>query len=161
MSFKKFRVSVIMFTLVVISFIAFGILPLASAESLTKPVTVKFAANPEGTAWYLYGGTFGEVAHENLPEGSRVDVLPGPGAVSNPVFVAKGKADIGITSSALAQMAWNGKELYSPNKYREIRLITALGDEYYLAIAVRKDIGITSLDDIVKKQYPLRIGTSV
>ena len=160
MYFKKISVSVIMITLT-ITVLTFGIFGWVSAKDLTEPVSLKFAANPEGTAWYLYGGTFGEVAFERLPEGSRVDVLPGPGAVSNPVFVSQGKADIGITSSALAQMAWNGKELYTPKQYKNLRLITSLGDEYYLAIAVRKDTGITSLEDIVKKKHPLRLGTSV
>jgi TRAP transporter TAXI family solute receptor len=158
MCFKRLNVFLIMITLITIGVMGFGVFAWASP---IKPVTLKVAASTEGTAWYLYGGTYGEVAFKSLPEGSRVDVMPGPGAVPNPIYVSKGKADIGLTSSNLAYKAWGGKALYSPNEYKNLRLLTSLGDQYWLAIAARKDTRLTSLKDIVEKKYPLKLGTSI
>jgi len=152
---KLILISVV--TVVVI--IAIGItiyLTVMAPKPSLAPVHLKFATFKTGSGWFVLGGIIAEKLKEYLPPGSTVDVLPYSGGAGNPLLLHQGKADIAFGFPAETLAAYNGLEPYNESM-KELRVIAVGLDTYWWLIAVRKDLGFTSLDEIINKHYPLRL----
>lgn len=116
-----------------------------------SPVSLKMASFNVGGSWYIYATAIAELAQENLPEGSRVEVLPYQGGVGNPILVNRGEADMGLSFSALSNWAYNGKVVFNEPAENIRALFGGLNRPHRLGIVVRKDAGIESLADLGEK----------
>ena len=113
-----------------------------------SPVTIKMASFNVGGSWYIYATAIAELLQENLPEGSRVEVLPYQGGVGNPILVNRGEADIGLSFSALSNWAYNGTVVFNEPSPDIRALFGGLNRPHRLGIVVRTDSGIVSLADL-------------
>lgn len=83
----------------------------------------------------------------------------GLGALGNPVVVANREFDLGITTpSASAWLAMNGKGPFK-TAHKNLRAIASYPHHDCVLFAVSKATGITSLDELVERRYPLRLAT--
>ncbi len=121
-----------------------------------------------GTNWMKVGsmlaidfvGYFGK-----LPKGSYVSVHtghPGRSALASPDLINAGKYHIGITSPTWILNTCNeGRGAFGlGEKPTRLRTIGTLPHRDMVVLAVRKDLGITSLRQLIEQRYPLRFSTS-
>ena len=98
-----------------------------------------------------------------LPRASQLEVAMGwreseLGGTGPAILVGKKKYDFGFGNPVgLSRMAYLGRGFY--NKKIPLRAIGVFPTWDRLIFAVRKDIGIQSIEDIKKRRYPLRIST--
>lgn len=142
-----------MLQIVVLFLISFSIS--AEAQELKSPVHLRLASQDLGSAWYVYGATFGKLWRNVLPRGSTIDVLPFGGAPANALLIEKGDADLAFSFTAIANWAVQGKVAYSKKMDVITGLIGGL-DKYYLAAIATKRSGISSLEEVAKKKLPAR-----
>jgi TRAP-type uncharacterized transport system substrate-binding protein len=94
--------------------------------------------------------------------GRRVALYTPPalqGARHNPIAVATGELDAAITTpSVTAQMATAGNGIYS-EPYAGLRAIAAYPHIDFLVFMVDASTGITSLEELAERRYPLRLIT--
>jgi TRAP transporter TAXI family solute receptor len=130
----------------------------AAAQELKSAVHLRLASQDLGSAWYVYGATFGKLWRNVLPRGSTIDVLPYGGAPTNVLLIEKGDAEVGLCNNTVARWAVQGKVAF-PKPVPEIRGMVGALDKYYLAAVATKRSGIASLEDVAKKMMPVRIVT--
>lgn len=99
-----------------------------------------------------------------LPEGSTASVHtyhPGRAGMMGMAEVADGKYDMGMTSPLwMANAAANGVTAFGlTDRPLNIRALGALAHDDQLALAVRADLGITSLRQVFEEKIPLKIST--
>ncbi|MCX7983144.1 MAG: TAXI family TRAP transporter solute-binding subunit [Syntrophales bacterium] len=83
--------------------LAIFVIGLSSPASADVLKTAKFLSGPTGTTWYAQVAAFSGIAKNKL--GMNIDVLTGS-AISNPIQVERGKAQLALTfSSVLPHMA--------------------------------------------------------
>jgi TRAP-type uncharacterized transport system substrate-binding protein len=69
------------------------------------------------------------------------------------------RVDFGVTSSAFLHSAYNGT-FGNTEPYDNLRLIAKIEDPFYFLMAVRKELGVTSMDQIKQEEIPVRfVGT--
>lgn len=124
-----------------------------------SPVTVKFATLDVGTGYYSYGGLFAELMRKELPAGSVVDVLPYGGTVGSLDLVARGDAQIGLTSPFVLKWAEDGVLAFEGKPYNNLRMLVTGLDSYFFAAYARKDVNINSLKDIKDGRLKLSLAT--
>lgn len=66
------------------------------------------------------------------------------------------RVDFGVTASAFLHSAYNGT-FGNAEPFDNLRLIAKIEDPFYFLLAVRKELGVTSMDQIKQKQIPVRI----
>lgn len=121
-----------------------------------------------GTNWMKIGsmlaiefvGYFGK-----LPKGSHVSVNtghPGRSALAGPAEIDAGNYHIGITSPTWILKTCNEGRgaLGVGDKPARLRAIGTLPHHDMVVLAVRKDLGITSIRQLIEQRYPLRFSTS-
>jgi hypothetical protein len=138
--------------------VALAGLALTAAVGQSKPAEVVIATLSPGTAWYVYGAAIGDLLRPNLPQGSRIEVLPQSGGIGNAKLVAQNKANFALSFSLTNQWAAQGKYAYD-QKLDMLRGVAGGMDTYYLAAIVRADSGITSLEDIKASPGKLSLAT--
>lgn len=148
---KKTRVLVS--TLVITLAVA---LLLPGASYSQAPVRLKFASHSLGSSWYLLGAAITEILKKNLPPGSNVDLLPYAAGVGNPKLISKGEADCGLGVNVTSKWAYEGKVAYD-TKMANLRGLLGGLDTYWLAVMVRSKVEVNSLEEIIKKKYPLKL----
>ena len=128
----------------------------AAAQDLKSPVHLRLASQDLGSAWYVYGATFGKLWRNVLPRGSTIDVLPFGGAPANALLIEKGDADMAFSFTAIANWAVQGKVAYQKKIEAVTGMIGGL-DKYYLCAMATKRSGITSLSEVAQKKMPVRL----
>ena len=83
----------------------------------------------------------------------------GLGALGNPVVVASGEFDLGITTPTAS--AWLAMKGAGPFKtpHENLRAIANYPHHDCVLFAVSKATGISSLDELIERRYPLRLAT--
>ena len=66
------------------------------------------------------------------------------------------RVDFGVTSSAMLSSAYKGRA-GGRNAYKNLRLIAKIEDPFYFLIAFRKDLGVTSFQQIKQQKLPVRM----
>ena len=83
----------------------------------------------------------------------------GLGALGNPVVVANGEFDLGITTpTASAWLALKGTGPFKTS-HQNLRAIANYPHHDCVLFAMSKATGISSLDELVERRYPLRLAT--
>ena len=129
---------------------------------MDKPIKLSIAATSKRVdIANIVGFTF--FNHTELPRQSQLDIAMGCrdselGGTGPAILVGKKKYSFGFGNPVgLAAMAYLGRGFYK--KKIPLRAIGVFPTWDRLIFAVRKDIGIQSLEDIRKQKYPLRIST--
>lgn len=135
--------------------------PTKQPASVDKPVNLKFASFSVGGAWYIYAVNIAEIIKPNLPDGSKIDVLPHQGGVGNPILVSKGSADLGLSFSTASNWAYKGIVDYEGKpKMDNLRaLVGGLNKPHRIAVMAREDLGINSVQEIKDKKMKIRLIT--
>ena len=103
------------------------------------------------------------LAQDNLPDGSEIVVSYGVGnsrlgGFEAPRLLAEGKADLAfLNPSPVSRMALNGLAPYTEKI--DIRNLAVFPSWDKIAFAVRRDLGVSSLEEIGEKKLPLRLST--
>lgn len=72
----------------------------------------------------------------------------------------KAPIDFGITELGMMAWAYRGEQLYAKDgPFRNLRLIARIEDPTYLLVAVKPELGISSLAEIRERKLPVRIIT--
>ena len=136
-----------------------GFLGIVGTEAIAQkePVRLRFLTSSVGTAWYMMGGVMGDVMKTGLPPGSQVDVAPISGSVANLPMLMKGEGDLAYTFSVVYDWAWRGIGIYDKKPIKDLRVMLANFDTYWVSFAVRAETGITSIEQIKEKKIPLKL----
>lgn len=126
----------------------------AGAVSARKPVRLTLTSGPVGGAWYPAGGAIAEVIKQSIP-GSLVTVTTG-GGIGNVPKVDSRFADIGLTQSMLYSAALKAEAPYD-KKYKNISGLGYLAFLHQAFFLVRKGTPVNSVEQLIKKRYPLRL----
>jgi len=122
------------------------------------PVQLRVASFNVGSGWYTMAGVMVEIFKKSLPPGSTVDALPKSGGIGNPMLLGAEKADLGFAFPMTANWAYNGKLLYE-KPIRNLRAVAGGLDSYWVAGAVKEEVGIGTWAEMKAKKLGLRICT--
>lgn len=74
----------------------------------------------------------------------------------------KARIDFGITEASMMKWAYEGKYIYAKDgPYPNLRLLARIEDPTYLLVAVKPELGISSLAEIRDRKLPVRILTTM
>lgn len=118
---------------------------------LDDAVELRVASFRQGSSWYVYGVTLGELLRRHLPAGSQVDTPPLGGGTANPSLVAEGKADIGLGFAVVNRWAREGSELFDEPR-TELRGLMGGLDQYYLGMVANATDAGPTLGEYVNDQ---------
>lgn len=130
----------------------------AAWSQTSQPVKLRFAAAGLGSSWYVVASAISELLRPQLPAQSTVDVLPSAGGIGNAIIAADGRADLALTHSVVARWALDGTVAFK-TKQENLRGIAGAIDKYDMAFVITKKSGITSIDELKAKKFPLRLTT--
>jgi len=130
--------------------------------SFVRADEVRIATMRLGTSWYVFGATLYKLLKDNLPAGTRVEVIAKGGGVGNPVLVNSGKASIALANVASAAWARDGDAIaYEGKKHENIRaLVGGLNSVWYIVLAREEFVARTgqdTLEKILLGKEPVRI----
>ncbi|WP_068674846.1 TAXI family TRAP transporter solute-binding subunit [Oceanobacillus sp. Castelsardo] len=107
-----------------------------------------------GGAWSIFSeGVAEAVRREN--ESTIVTVEPG-GIVENPVYVGTNKVPYGLSYAMTAYAAYRGNAPYN-QAYGDLRAISVIVPANYYQFIVRAEVEYESLDEMIEKQFPIRL----
>ncbi len=92
--------------------------------------------------------------------GKHTDVAihNGTAAVRNLLAVGRGQVDVAlVTPEAFARMALDGVGPFAGERFPHLRSLGHIPQHDRMILAVRKELGITSFEDLRRKKTPLRI----
>jgi TRAP-type uncharacterized transport system substrate-binding protein len=130
------------------------------------PIEVKILG--AGSNWLKLGSMIGlglTGYYSQLPKGSSVSVHtahPGEMCLAGPALVDSGVYHFGVTTPPwLARLAAEGRGAYGfAEKPLRLRALAVLPHFDQLALAVRRDLGITSLRQLAERKVPLKMSTA-
>lgn len=126
-----------------------------------KAVNLTFATQDVGTSMYVYASALTQLFEGQLPPGSSVDVTTtSPGGVGAPIIVENGDTDVTLGNAAPAK--WSGEEGILGNPpTTKVRAIAGGLSRDFINVLFTQDFvnktGITTIEELVEKQYPVRI----
>ncbi len=124
--------------------------------------SISIGAMPPGTSWYVFGATLATLLEQELPAGTRVEVVARGGAIGNPILVDRGTETIALAQAATAAWAMEGDEqAYDGKKYTNIRALAGgLNAVWQMALLRESYIERTGNDTLEKallSDEPIRI----
>ena len=128
--------------------------PIGQDAVQAREKSILVTAGGVGGSWFIAGAAFTDVWGKSIPD-LKTQLIPGGGS-SNPIRVNKGEADIGFTYSTNAISAMKGEEPYK-EKMGNLMGVANLQIMQYLVLAVLRDAGITSYEQIRDKKFPLKV----
>ncbi|MBW2145771.1 MAG: TAXI family TRAP transporter solute-binding subunit [Deltaproteobacteria bacterium] len=131
--------------------------PFGSAMAESEVKKLVFTAGPAGGGWYGLAGAISELIKAKFP-GMLVTVTPG-GGVGNITVVDKGKAQLGLSIAHLYKSAMMGTDPYK-SVHKNLKALIKFGVSDMGIFLVKKDVPLTSIEDLKKKKYPLRLTTT-
>lgn len=122
------------------------------------PTDLSFASLDQGSAWYNYAVSMGQLIEPELSDNSVVEVLTYAGSIGNPELVATGEADLATSFSAVTSWAANGQEgtPYEGEAMDNLRVLVGGLDQYYFG-PIAAGSGLESLRDAVENEQPLHL----
>jgi len=109
-----------------------------------------------GGIWYSICSSIADWVNTRVV-GYPLTAIPGSGGMGNPIRIARGDADIGVTFSPFLVMASEGKKPYW-EKYPNLRAICSLtSNSHHFLVA--KNIDARNLNDIVEKKIGLKMAS--
>ena len=135
----------------------------SSSSNGTKggSVHLTFATQEVGTGAYQYASAITSAFTKALPEGSNVDLTTeSPGGVGAPIVIENGQADIIMSNAGPAKWAAEDGILGNPPTENVRAIAGGLGRDFVNVLFTQEFVdktGITTVEDIVEKEYPVRI----
>lgn len=109
-----------------------------------------------GGIWYSICSSIADWVNARVV-GYPLTAIPGSGGMGNPIRIARGDADIGVTFSPFLVLAIEGKKPYW-EKYPNLRAICSLtSNSHHFLVA--KNIDAQNLNDIVEKKIGLKMSS--
>jgi TRAP transporter TAXI family solute receptor len=109
-----------------------------------------------GGIWYSICSSIADWVNARVA-GYPLTAIPGSGGMGNPIRIARGDADIGVTFSPFLVMATEGRKPYD-KKYSNLRAICSLtSNSHHFLVA--KNIDAKNLNDIVEKKIGLKMSS--
>ncbi len=132
---------------------------LGCAEKGAQPVTVTVGTPPEGSGNYILASNIAEMVTKYLPQGSSVDVIPTGGTGAEIKALDEGKIDLASAGQQSTNyLAYNGMWPFE-KAYKQLRAVAGKLSKLYFATAIMTKTGITSWEELVDKQYPVKFAT--
>jgi len=143
-------------------FLFIGALSLFLTAPTAQSITLKAAAGGTGGGWYQAFSQMAQLIKEK-DASINIKVVPG-GGLANPPRVNSGEVQLGFAFPPFINAASKGKKPYD-KPHQNIRTIAGGFGLNPLQFVVTRDTGITSIEDLVNKKYPLkfaadRVGTT-
>lgn len=136
----------------------------APAAPAAKPVKLVFASDQVGSASYTIISSMATMLKGYLTAGSSIDVQPiSPGGMGAAYLFENGTADIAFANSAAAKSAYTVGVLGKPatKKFKAIAgHLSNVAAVTYFSTAFVKKYGVSTLEEVVQKKIPIRVGTS-
>lgn len=115
----------------------------------SRQETIRFGAAGVGGMYYPFANAFTELASKD-ETGINWKVKSTAGSAANLRLLSDNYIELGIAQADLIEDAYYGKGTFHSGKYRGYKAVASLYPEA-CQIVVRKDSGITSLDDLEGK----------
>lgn len=121
------------------------------------PTDLSFASLDQGSAWYNYAVSIGQLVEPQLGDGSVVEVLTYAGSIGNPELVSTGEADLATSFSAVTSWAVNGEEgtPFEGETMDNLRVLVGGLDQYYFGPITPANSGVESIRQAVDEQMGL------
>jgi len=125
------------------------------AQQKTHASATFITGGPTGT-WYMTGAAIAELVNKHY-DGQPISVVPGKGAIANPLSVGAGKAELGLSYAPYLKLAYEGgNEIFTGRGFRTLRAIAAVvPDTVHIVMAKDVDPNIFSK---LKDGATIRIG---
>ena len=123
-----------------------------------EPWKVTILGGSVGGVWSAITEGVAESLRHNAPAGSNITAEPGKDG-PNSVMVAKNEAELAISYSPTSYTAIQGVAPFT-EAYPEVRAVATLNPNSTFHFLVLKETGLTSIDDLKDKKYPLRISVN-
>jgi TRAP transporter TAXI family solute receptor len=138
-----------------------ALLPLLAVPE-TRSGDIRFAGMRLGTSWYVFSATLYKLMAEEMPPGTRLEVLAKGGGIANPLLVDRGKADVALANRATAVWARDGHPLvYGGRKHEGLCVLVGGLNKVPVSVLVREDYlkrtGYKSLPEIFSGENPVRV----
>lgn len=140
----------VLFSFLIVCFLMIGLTPQAEA------FTLRFATFSAGSGWHIMGETQAEIYRKYIDEITSISVLPYTGGIGNCNLLHQGEADIAHGFGTETQLAMAGEWPYE-EEMPGLRALVGHLDTYWYAFAIRADTGITSMEELKEKEFPLRL----
>jgi hypothetical protein len=128
---------------------------LARAQDRIRPV--EFITGSPTASWFPVAAAIAELTNR-FYQGQPVSVIPGAGAVSNPVRVGRTQSDLGISYAPFLQLAIQGNNELYREAMPNLRAV-ASGSTNMLHFVVERGSPIRRVRDLAEQRPRLRIGT--
>jgi len=122
------------------------------------PWDVTILGGSVGGVWSAITEGVAESVRRNAPPGSNITAEPGKDG-PNSIMVAKKEAELALSYSPTAYTALKGIDPYQ-EAYPGIRAVAVLNPNSTFHFLVLKNTGLTSIEDLKAKKYPLRISVN-
>lgn len=132
------------------------------AAHAEAPVNLIFATQGVGTAPYSYAKALQYVMTKALPKGSEIFITTSSaGGVSSPQLIQGEDCDITLSNSAPAKWSKAGEIANRPATPDVAALAGGIGKDFVNVMFTKAFVdktGISTLEELVAKKYPVRIG---
>jgi TRAP transporter TAXI family solute receptor len=126
-----------------------------AAAQQSKPLTLTLVGGRTGGVWSIFSEGIAESIRKSNP-GAVVTVEPGSTS-GNPGIVNQGRVPIGLAYALTAYSAFRGTEPYEGKPSPNLRSVAAVMPKNFYQFCVNKKSGLTSIQDIKTKKFPLRV----
>ena len=125
------------------------------ARQKTHTSVTFITGGPTGT-WYMTGAAIAELVNKHY-DGQPISVVPGKGAIANPLSVGAGKAELGLSYAPSLKLAYEGgNEIFTRRGFSNLRAIAAVvPDTVHIVMAKDVDPNVFSK---LKDGATIRIG---
>lgn len=128
----------------------------ASFSQKIKISQITISTGSVGGIWYAICSSIADWVNARVA-GYPLTAIPGSGGMGNPIRVARGDADIGVTFSPFLIMAQEGKTPYW-EKYSNLRAICSLTSNSHHFLVAR-NIDAETLEEVVDKKIGLKMAS--
>lgn len=129
----------------------------AFAQQRERIRSVEFITGSPTGSWFPVAAAISELTNR-FYEGQPVSIIPGAGAVSNPVRVGRGQSEFGISYAPFLRLAQQGNNEVYRDALPNIRGVAA-GTTNMLHFVVDKRSPIRRVRDLAEQRPRLRVGT--
>ncbi len=123
---------------------------------------IRLAGMRIGSAWYVFSATLYKLMLDELPEGTRLEVMAKGGGIANPLLVESGRAQVALANRATAVWAYEGNPLvYGERRCPNLRVLVGGLNTVPASFIVRnayvERTGNDTLEKILTSDDPVRI----
>ncbi|MBS1675841.1 MAG: hypothetical protein JST08_00505 [Actinobacteria bacterium] len=132
-----------------------------SDGQIERPVSLRFVGDWGGANLTRVCGWLAHELHERSGGGVHSWIRTGDAGIANLEALGRAEVDVAVvTPSAIAALATRGLGPFAGRSYPFLRAIGELPHPDRLLLAIRRDLGVESVEDLRERQLPLRLATS-